>query len=231
MRGLAGILFGASAILSASPALAANCRPPHDLQPAAAYTPPAQEVVRTPTAYHLLAVAWGPEWRRTQGQIPATAQTLDDAGARGFFLHGLWPNGVAPPYPRYCRPVASLPLYTVRSMYCRTPSAELLQHEWQAHGACGWRNPRDYFADAARLYDQLRTPRLKAKEMTAGDIRRAFLRLNPALRADQIIVAHRDGHFSEVRICYSMTYRPRACPAGQGAAEQTRLKITAPIKH
>lgn len=214
--------------LTAGAAEAAACRPPRDLSPSPAYTAPASEIAQTPTAFYILAVAWGPEWRRTQGKIAATAQRLDDPGARGFFLHGLWPNGEAPPYPRYCRPVGEIAPATVRSMYCRTPSNELLQHEWQAHGACGWRDAGAYFADAARVYDSLRLPRLTGDTRTAGEIRRAFLRANPRLRGDGVIVAARDGRFSEARLCYDMAFRPRACPPGQGAKPDERLTITPP---
>lgn len=223
-----GLLLGLALVLAAGQAGAASCRLPRNLSPAPAYVPPADEVARTPTAFYILAVAWGPEWRRTEGRIAATAQRLDDAGARGFFLHGLWPNGERPPYPRYCRTVGTIPAPTVRSMYCRTPSAELLRHEWQAHGSCGWVTPTAYFADARRLYDRLTIPRLRGREMTAGAIRRAFVRANPQLEADGVIVAERDGRFSEARLCYDMAYRPRACPPGQGAADGERLRIMSP---
>lgn len=214
--------------LAAGSAQAGACRPPRDLAPSPAYAPPASEVAQTPTRFYILAIAWGPEWRRTEGQIAATAQKLDDVGTKGLFLHGLWPNGEAPPYPRYCRPVGEILKATVRSMYCRTPSAELLQHEWQAHGACGWTEAQAYFADAARLYDSLRIPRLGGAAMTAGEIRQAFLRGNPALRADGIIIADRDGRFSEARLCYDMAFKPRACPPGQSARPDVRLVITPP---
>ena len=46
--------------------------------------------------------------------------------------------------------------------YCRTPSAELLQHEWQAHGACAWPNAAAYFADSARLFDHVVLPKVEA---------------------------------------------------------------------
>ena len=216
------------AALALSDAAQAACRPPKDVQPAPAYAPPPAEIARTPTTFYILAIAWGPEWRRTQGKIPATAQRLDDPGARGFFLHGLWPNGEAPPYPRYCRTVGEIPRSTVRSMYCRTPSAELLQHEWQAHGACGWPDAPAYFAEAARLYDRLKRPRLRGEHLTAAAIRQAFAHANPALPPDAIIVAQRDGRFSEARVCYDMAFKPRTCPPGQGAKPQARLIISTP---
>ena len=77
-------------------------------------------------------------------------------------------------------------------MYRRTPSAELLQHEWQAHGACGWTSPTAYFGQAAKLYDQVAQPRLEdisPPDLTAGAIRGRFIGKNPGLRPDGIFVA------------------------------------------
>jgi len=34
-----------------------------------------------------------------------------------------------------------------------TPSPSLQQHEWAAHGTCGWDSPEAYFAQAARMWD------------------------------------------------------------------------------
>jgi ribonuclease T2 len=228
MRRPTSRLLASLAILAAmiaSPAAAA-CQPPRGLAPAPAYAAPAGEIARTPTAFYLLAIAWGPEWRRTEGQIAATAQKLDDIGARRLFLHGLWPNGEGPPYPRYCRTVGTIDPATVKAMYCRTPSVELLQHEWQAHGSCGWDNPAAYFADARRLYDGLKIPTLRGPTLTADEIRQAFLKRNPQLRADGVIIADRDGRFSEARLCYDMAFKPRACPAGQGVKAETSLILT-----
>jgi ribonuclease T2 len=221
-----GTALGAFAV----PALAAPaCSPPPGLMPAPAIAPPPGEVVTGVTnAYYLLALNWTPQWCRAGGS-GARADEMECGRPFGFTLHGLWPNGVAKPYPRFCRPVGGIDAATVRAMYCRTPSPTLMQHEWQAHGSCGWADPKRYFAQAARLYDRLALPKIEAippGRLTAGAVRAAFVARNPALRAEAVYVqtAH-DGALSEVRLCYDLGYRPAACPGGTGAPDGTRLSL------
>ncbi|MBW8813827.1 MAG: ribonuclease T [Caulobacterales bacterium] len=231
MKALAPLL-GSLAIASAATAAAAApaCHPPKGLAPAPAYDPPPGEVVRgVPIAYYLLAITWAPEWRRHKGDTAAFAPELDpEPWPQGFALHGLWPNGAAPPYPRYCRPVGPIPAAVVREMYCRTPSAKLLQHEWAAHGACAWDTPAAYFRQAAALYDRIRLPHIEKRPvLTAGDLRAAFMARNAWLRPEAIYVAaEADGTFSEIRLCFDTAYRPAACPGGNGAPDSQALGLT-----
>ena len=224
---LAIAALGLSTSVRAAPA----CRVPKGLAPAPveAYDP-SEVVSHIPAAYYLLAISWTPDWRRINGLTKATSPALDpESRPQGFALHGLWPNGrVGPPYPRYCRPVGPIDRATVRSMYCRTPSAALLQHEWQAHGACGWDTPAAYFRDAARLYDRVALPRIEAiPDLTAGKLRQAFVEKNRWLTADAVFVAlDREDRLTEVRLCYDLGYRPTACPGGVGAAGERSVRLT-----
>lgn len=229
MRALAPV-FALLALLASPAAAAPACRLPPGLAPAPVESvPPDQVVSGVPIAFYLLAITWTPDWRRINGQTPATTPPLDpERRPQGFALHGLWPNGVAPPYPRYCRPVGAIDPATVRAMYCRTPSASLLQHEWQAHGSCAWDTPAAYFAQAARLYDAVSLPRIEAiPNLTAGALRRAFTARNRWLSPRGVFVAtDRDGRLTEVRLCYDLKYRPAACPGGVGAPDDRRLSLT-----
>ena len=213
-----------------SPAGAAPaCVAPPGLQPWPAQTPRPDEVQSGVTiAYNLLTISWAPEWCRTNGQGTATAQRLECGKPVGFILHGLWPNGAAPPYPRYCRPVGGMTPALVRQMYCRTPSPELLQHEWQAHGACGWTDPASYFRQASRLYDRVVKPRIETLEdPTAGSLRAAFAAKNPWLRPDMIWVQTGEaGRLTEIRICYDLKFRPVGCAGGLGAPDSLKLRLT-----
>ncbi|WP_293907583.1 ribonuclease T [Phenylobacterium sp.] len=230
MRLSALVLALAVAALALPGAAAPGCALPKGLAPAPVAPVRPDEVESGVTiAYYLLAITWTPDWRRINGQTPATTPPLDpERRPQGFALHGLWPNGKAPPYPRYCRPVGTIPLATVRAMYCRTPSAGLLQHEWQAHGACGWDDPAAYFRQAAKLYDRVTLPRIEGvTALTAGDLRRAFMAKNRWLAVEDIYVqADRDGRLTEVRLCYDLADRPAACPAGVGAPDDRRVGLT-----
>jgi ribonuclease T2 len=214
------------AVAAAGPA----CRPPTDLAPAPALARPPGEIQKgVVIVSQLLAINWTPEWCRTNGQ-GITAQRMDCDRPAGFTLHGLWPNGVGKPYPRYCEPVGGLRPATVRRMYCRTPSAELLQHEWAAHGACGWTDADAYFAQAARLFDRVALPRIETiapGDLTAGAVRRAFMARNRWLKADMIFVqTDRSDRLTEVRLCYDARFRPAACIGGTGTPDAAHLQLT-----
>lgn len=226
---VAAVLIAAALPLAAR--AAPQCEIPRGLEPAPLLTPPPSEVQSgVVNAFYLLSISWSPEWCRTNGQGDTGQHLQCDGPPRGFVLHGLWPNGVAKPYPRYCRPVGRLDLATVREMYCRTPSPELLQHEWQAHGACGWSDPKAYFQQEAALYDRVAMPRIEAiprAELSAGAVRRAFVERNPWLKPQNIFVAvDKGGRLKEMRLCYDLKFRPMTCMGGVGTPDVVRLRLT-----
>jgi ribonuclease T2 len=218
-----------SAIALPAMAAAPVCSPPTGLAPAPALTPQADEVVSGVTnAFYLLALNWTPQWC-SEGGVGATTKEMECGRPFGFTLHGLWPNGADKPYPRYCRPVGGLDAATVRQMFCRTPSPVLLQHEWQAHGACGFDSPKAYFGQAAKLYDALKLPKIEAiapASLTAGAVRSAFVAANPALKPQSVFVATTRGDaLAEVRLCYDLAYKPAACPGGNGVPDGVHIHL------
>lgn len=207
----------------------APCVAPADLAPAAPYDPPVDEIVRdVAPAFHMLAVSWSPEACRSGKDYPDPARQCRD-GRFGLTLHGLWPNGAAGRHPRYCAaPGPAIPVETVRRHFCMTPSPALLQHEWAAHGTCGWTDPEAYFQQAATLWNALRKPDLEAipaERLTAGAIRDAFVSANPGLPRAAIHIARTDGWFREARLCYGLDYAPIPCPSSLGAPDEERLKL------
>ena len=201
------------------------CYLPKTVVPAPELTPPASEIVRdTPTAFYMLALTWAPEICRTHGDEPAFA-TQCRQNNFGFILHGLWPDGSEGRHPRYCGPAPALSPATVRRHLCMTPSTVSLQHEWAAHGTCGWASPEAYFADAAALWRKLRLPPMNAT-MTAGQIREAFVKANPGVRRDGVYIKSTDGRLEDVRLCYDLRHRPSACPGGLGAPDEAMLRIS-----
>lgn len=220
------LLLSACAQPASSGVEAAACRLPERVEPAPSYNPRAEEIVRdVPTAFYMLALTWAPEVCRTRGEDPDNAVQCK-ANDFGFVLHGLWPNGAERRHPRYCGPAPKLSAKTVRKHLCMTPSAEMLQHEWAAHGTCGWDNPDAYFAQASKLWDGLQRPALAGREsMTAGEIRDAFKAANPWLDRNGIYIKAASGNWLEdVRFCYDLQYRPMAC-RGVGAPDHAPLKL------
>lgn len=219
--------WSAAGVAASAPLRA--CTPPAHVSPAPAKKPPDREVVRdTAVASYMLALSWSPEWCRTRGGS-AEARFQCRQNHMGFVVHGLWPNGPGKRHPRYCAPAPAINAATVRKNYCMTPSADLLQHEWAAHGTCGWKTPEAYFDRARALWNAIDAPSLSfpaGKEVTAGDVRDAFLARNRALRRNALYVKVADGNrLQEVRICHDLRFRPAACRGGLGAPDHARIRI------
>lgn len=220
-------LLGALALLalSAAPAFAQTaCTIPPQITPPPAPRVRADEIVRNvPVAYYVLALSWSPEWCRTRkASRYDTLQCRDNRFA--WVLHGLWPNGAGQRHPAFCGPPVQLPAATLRRNLCMTPSADLLQHEWAAHGSCAFKTPDAYFAQGSALYTTLKRPSpLRAK--TAGDVRTAFAAANPGFPRNGIFVGTQSGKLSEVRVCYDLAFKPRACPQ-RGAPDAVAIAVT-----
>lgn len=220
-----------AALALTSPALAQTCAIPRDLRAPSAEPPSPNEVVKdVPTATYMLALTWSPQYCAGR-ENARRARTQCRDNHFGFVLHGLWPNGAGQRHPRYCAPAQALDVAMIRKHLCMTPSPELLQHEWAAHGVCGWRSPDAYFGQAAALWNGVKKPSLDfahRRVVTAGDIRRAFAAANPQLRADGVYVKVAKGNWLEdVRICYDLRFRPTACRGGVGAPDKAPVRVRA----
>jgi len=180
--------------------------------------------------FHMLAVTWMPETCRTGGDGKGDL-ACDSENRFGWTLHGLWPNADGKPYPRFCRPATRVSDTTIRANLCRTPSVDLVQHEWAAHGTCGWDTAEAYFAQAAELYDGLKKPDPTAlapggRGPTAGQLRDAFVAANPGLPREAIYISVASGNrLREVRVCHDLMFEPVACPVG-GLGAPDRVVLT-----
>jgi len=152
-------------------------------------------------------------------------------GRFGFILHGLWPEARSGPPPQWCSVTPSPAPRLLRRHMCMTPSARLLVHEWAKHGSCMVRKPETYFKVSAILWRSIRWPDadyLSRKEgLTAGEFRKAFIRLNPAWKANQVgIETSQTGWLKGVRLCYGLNFMPRDCPRrALGRADIEHLQI------
>jgi len=100
------------------------------------------------------------------------------------------------------------------------------QHEWAAHGTCGWDSAEAYFRQAASLWGAVKAPELSGPRMTAGDLRDAFVAANPGMKREGIYIKTvEDDRLMDVRICYDLAYRPMACPGSPGAGDATVLTV------
>lgn len=212
---------------SSRAATGASCVLPERLRLPRPEIPPADQIVPdADVAYHMLAIAWGPQWAETNRDGQGHALTLQDRDV-GYFLHGLWPNAAEGDHPRYCSvmPARAMTEAEVREHFCMIPSEALLQHEWAAHGTCGWDDPDAYFDQAGELWADLILPEPDSRT-TTGAVRDAWTRANPHLRRGGIYLATTaDGRLREVRLCYDLTYAPMDCPRGVGAPDSARMRV------
>lgn len=191
---------------------------------------PDEVVADRPILFHMLAVTWMPETCRAGGDGQGDL-ACSGSNTFGWTLHGLWPNSDGRPYPRFCRPATRVSDATIRAELCRTPSVDLVQHEWAAHGVCGWDTPEAYFAQSATMYDRLARPTPR-EGMTAGQLRDAFVSANPGLPRDSVYVATTDRvRLREVRICNDLSFNPRPCPGGEVGANDATVLTVEPIRN
>lgn len=220
-------LASAGAAARAEPISA--CALPGSTPPVPITRPPGEIHPDVPTAAYMLSLTWAPEYCRTHGDEPDEKVQCRD-NHFGFTLHGLWPNGPQDVHPRFCRPVPMVDEPTLRANMCMTPSAWLLEHEWAAHGACGWDTPEAYFAKARALRTALNVPTLHpgpGELMTAGAIRAAFIARNPGLTREELYVfVSPQGRLEEVRTCYNLSFRLAPCLHGGGAEDQKTVHVT-----
>jgi ribonuclease T2 len=219
-------LIGALATLALAGAAQASslkaCAVPPSVIPAPAEVPPAAEIhTDVPTAAYLLALFWSPEACRAG--IPESNKTIQcQTNSFGFTVHGLWPNGPDKVHPRYCKPSPPMSAATVLANLCMTPSPWLLQHEWQA--------PEAYFKKAREVRERLKVPDLKpgpSGTMTAGEIRKAFLKGNRGMAAEGLNVrVNKENRLTEVWVCLDLKFKPAACRGGNGTPDDVAVRVT-----
>lgn len=210
-------------------ATAAQCYVPENLELASKPTPP-DAIPDAPATGHLLALSWSPEFCRFRSDVPEYAGQCQD-NRFGFILHGLWPQADTGPHPRLCQSAPPVSEELVRAHYCMTPSADLLQHEWAAHGTCAWPSAEAYYEDAASLWDRYRRPDMRRLSyndaLYPADIRAAFAEANEGLPAEAVgIELNERGWLEEVRLCLDPSYDPRPCaPAELGPTGKQAVSI------
>ena len=220
-----------AALLAPFPALAQayQCRPLARLAmpPAPRQDEPAR---RMPVARYTLVASWSPEHCKGRGRSDAL-QCGGQAGRFGFVLHGLWPEGASGRWPQWCAVTPRPTPAQLSANLCMTPSPRLLEHAWAKHGSCMTTRPEAYFKVAGILWQSIRWPdadRLSRQEnLTVGDLRSAYIARNPEWPRPAVgVVIGRTGWLRELRLCYGLDYRPKACPRfAQGPPDSAPLTI------
>lgn len=227
---LLSLLLLGVAIAGPLHAQALQCRVP-DVVPVPRADPGAErEPPRTTEiGAYTLALTWSPQFCRMKGDEAGQAFQCGGPSRFGFVLHGLWPDGTGTQWPQYCAPASILPPRVVRDQLCTTPSADLMQHEWEKHGTCMSRDPAAYFAQGRALYGQLRYPDMNAlsrrRDLTVGDFARLFAAANRIPLASVRVRITRANWLDELWLCLDRDLRFAACGPGQGGGFAPRLRL------
>ncbi|CCG40994.1 ribonuclease T2 family protein [Magnetospirillum molischianum] len=188
--------------------------------------------------YYLLSLSWSPSFCAT----PAGAKNPDQCGtvapARGFVVHGLWPQylpgsassrGGGALWPQCCsgaesfRPDAVPPQLDELMI-----GTDLRRHEWNKHGVCATPRTRDYFASIVQAVQTVGTaadlrPTAPVK-IRVTDLKRYFLAPPQA-----IFPTCKGKTISEVRICLDRSLAPIACPDSASRSDNCPGTIVLPV--
>lgn len=193
-----------------------SCQVPRELKVASAAMP-ADNIPDAPMTGYLLALSWSPEFCRFRADVPKHAPQCRN-NRFGLIVHGLWPQSARWPHPRYCSTAEPVAREILAEHFCMTPDAELMMHQWAAHGSCAFDDPDAYFDRAAAVRARFEEPDLitlsRRNGLTAGDVRSAFA-ADADLGASMIALDIKRGWLREVRICLGIDFEPRVCTRGE----------------
>ena len=216
-------LIAALAVLTpgAAGAQSYSCAIPDAIPPVHADLPSASEPRRIlPIGGYTLALTWAPQYCHDHARDHTARFQCGGDNRFGFTLHGLWPDGIGPDWPQYCRSTALLPRTLIAGRLCTTPSAQLIQHEWAKHGTCTGMTPVDYFDRSTRLYARVRYPDMKAlskRRLSVGAFVAAMAGTNQGLTAGMIrVTATRKGWLDELWLCLDRRLAFTPCRANSG---------------
>ncbi|MDH2925692.1 ribonuclease [Lonepinella koalarum] len=166
------------------------------------------------TDYYMLALSWSPAFCHNQQEkygknLPQSA--LMQCGTQqkyGWVIHGLWPQNANAQstidHPRFCQGDLPAVDYTIMQKYlAESPSLNLLQGEWEKHGACAFDSAEQYFKKQQDLYRSLVLP---TEQMNKKELFRWIKQHNPALKN-----AYLGASRTELFICYDLTWQVIDC--------------------
>ncbi|MGJ5619902.1 ribonuclease T2 family protein [Sulfitobacter sp. MF3-043] len=192
----------------------------------AAHTATAKNELAGEFDYFVLSLSWSPNWCAIEGDAKRSPQCAEKSG-HGWIMHGLWPQ-FHRGYPSYCRTIERAPSRGMTSaMTDIMGTSGLAWHQWKKHGSCTGLSAQDYYALSRRAYALIERPAIFRKldrsvRLPASIVEDAFLRSNPAIKADGITITCRNNRIQEARICLSRQLTP--VPCGQDVVRDCQMK-------
>ncbi|WP_439287379.1 ribonuclease T2 family protein [Lonepinella sp. BR2357] len=166
------------------------------------------------TDYYMLALSWSPAFCDSQQEkygnnLPQSAQLQCGTQQQyGWVIHGLWPQNAnarsTSDHPRFCQGDLPAVDYTIIQNYLSdSPSPNLLQGEWEKHGACAFDSAEQYFKKQQDLYRSLTLP---TQQLSKKELFRWMKQHNPALKN-----AYLGASRAELFICYDLNWQVIDC--------------------
>ncbi|WP_040976810.1 ribonuclease T2 family protein [Necropsobacter massiliensis] len=177
---------------------------------------PIGQNAKAPTHYYTFVLSWSPAFcdiqRKRYGEnLPNSLKyQCGKTQQFGWVIHGLWPQNKfarrVSDQPRFCQ--GDLPMVkqeVIEQFLAESPSANLLQGEWEKHGACAFDKAQDYFAKQQELFHTLKFP---AYELSSRNELFAWMKKNNPQLKNIYIGASRN----ELFICYDLSWQVIDCP-------------------
>ena len=183
--------------------------------------------------YYVLSLSWSPSFCVTA----SGAARAQECGKRsGFVVHGLWPQFDNGGFPENCQvPPPRLDRRIVSATLDLMPATRLIYHEWDTHGTCSGLEQHDYFdlirkaRGAVTIPPQFDGPQ-QSEQASPADVLDAFVKANPGLAPDDIVVACDRSRLSEVRICLTRELGFRSCGAAARGACRADSIVIPPVR-
>ena len=165
--------------------------------------------------YYVLTLSWSPAYCL---ESPTSTQCTGTR-AYGFVVHGLWPQNEHG-WPERCD-TTRVPEELATQMLDLMPARGLIYHEWSTHGTCSGLDPSDYFRLVRRARATVSVPpgfgtSTSAVEQPPSALKQSFLRANPGVPEDALVVSCSGGQvprLRELRVCLTRELAPRTCSA------------------
>ncbi|BAY34359.1 ribonuclease T2 [Nostoc carneum NIES-2107] len=164
--------------------------------------------------FYVLTLSWSPDYCANNGD--RDPQQCKAGKKLGFVLHGLWPQ-YQKGYPANCSS-EKLPKKLKQEFAGLFPSPKLYDHEWEKHGTCSGKTPKEYLKLSKQLKDSVAIPTAynrpnKPFRTTINGLQNAFVSANSELNPNAIApYCSGSGRFlQEVFFCYSKDGQPGVC--------------------
>ena len=182
--------------------------------------------------HYVLSLSWLPQYCATDGRDDI--EQCGTHGRYGFIVHGLWPQHERG-YPENCSSDRSVAGRDIERMLDLMPSERLIRHEWAKHGACSGLDSRAYFDAVRAAHASVRIPDGFASgnirvQTSAASVRDQFLRSNPDLERDSVVLRCEGQYLAEVQVCMDRGFHARSCGAGVRSNCRGNTLIVRPLR-